>query len=63
MMYVVMYFEDWVGFHKSEEMKAFADRAKAEAYAEALNEEYAKENHCEVKDLGDYFVVIEVEIV
>lgn len=62
MMYVVMYFEGWVGYHETEEMRVFADRVKAEAYAEILNAEVAKENECEVKDLGDYFDVIEVEI-
>ena len=57
-----MYFEGYVGYHQSHEMKLFFNRAKAEKYAKALNEELARENHCGVKGLGDYYEIIELDL-
>ena len=61
MMYLVMYYEGYIGFHESEEMKLFDNEVKAREYARVLNEEIARESHCEVDDLGDWYDVIELK--
>ena len=61
MMYVVMYYEGYVGYHKSAETKLFDNEVKAREYARVLNEEMARESHCKVDDLGDWYDVIELE--
>ena len=61
MKYVVVFLEGYVGEFFNEECKMFDNRIEAEKYADELNVAFAKENHCRVDDLGDYYVVEEIE--
>ena len=62
MMYVVVFFEGYVGHHFDEYSRIFKDIDKARKYCEKLNKDFAKANMCEVEDLGDYYVVEEVAV-
>lgn len=61
MKYAVVFLEGYVGEFFDEECKIFDNKVDAEKYTNELNVAFAKENHCEVNDLGDYYVVEEVE--
>lgn len=60
MMYVVMYYVEYEGYYKNKYSRVFADKEQAELWAEYLNVDLAKENGCKVKDLGDYYDVLEM---
>ena len=60
MMYVVIFFEEYVGCHFDEYSKIFEDINKAKEYCEELNKEFAEANMCKVEDLGDYYIIKEV---
>ena len=62
MMYLVMYFEGYVGNHITDDMKLFSNKEKAEEYAHALNVDCAIASDCEVEDLGDWFEVIPLDV-
>ena len=62
MMYVVVFFEEYVGHHFDEYSKAFRNVNEAKKYCDELNKEFAKANMCEVEDLGDYYVIEEVTV-
>ena len=60
MMYLVIFCDEYEGCIKDEYSKVFDDERQAEEYAKKLNIEFAEANMCEVKDLGDYYVVVEI---
>jgi len=62
MMYVVIFFEGYVGCHFDEYSKIFKDIDEAKKYCEELNKDFAKANMCEVEDLGDYYIIEEVAV-
>ena len=62
MMYLVVFFEEYVGHHFDEYSKAFNSLAKADKYCHKLNVEYAEANNCSVEDLGDYYVIEQIEV-
>lgn len=57
MMYLVIFIEEYVGYHFDEHTKFFKDEQSAKEYCQKLNAEFAEENHCSVEDLGDYYTV------
>ena len=61
MKYMVIFFEEYVGYHFDEYSKIFSDKKRAKRYCQDLNFEFAKANMCTVKDLGDYYIVKEVK--
>lgn len=61
-MYLVIFYEGYVGCHVDEYSKLFHTKKEAERYAKELNIEFAKANMCEVEDLGDYYIVEEVSV-
>ena len=61
MKYIVIFFEEYVGYHFDEYSKIFNDKKKAKRYCQDLNIEFAKANECSIKDLGDYYIVKEVK--
>ena len=61
-MYLVIFYEGYVGCHVNEYSKLFYTKKGAEKYAKELNAEFAKANMCEVEDLGDYYIVEEVSL-
>lgn len=61
MKYVVVFMEGYVGCFFDDNAKVFDNADNAQVYADALNVEFAHVNHCEVKDLGDYYIVESVE--
>ena len=58
-MYIVIFFEN--GPHFDENTRYFTSWSAAFDYCQKLNLELAKENHCRVKDLGDYYDIEEVK--
>ena len=62
MMYLVVYYEGCVGNHFDDTAKLFADKRAAETYRDTLNVNLAKADHCRVKDLGDYYEIIEIPV-
>lgn len=61
-MYLVEYCEEYKGYDVDENIKIFKTKAKAEKYAEKLNNELRDfYTHDEDMRLGDYYDVIEVE--
>ena len=62
MMYVVVFFEEYVGHHFDEYSKVFMNKNEAEEYAKVLNIDFAEANMCSVEDLGDYYTVEEIAI-
>ena len=60
MMYLVMFCDEYEGCFKDEYSRVFYDEHQAEEYAKKLNIEFAEANMCEVEDLGDYYVVVEI---
>ena len=61
MKYIVIFYEGYVGCHFDEYSKIFSDKEKAKRYCQDLNRDFAKANMCAVEDLGDYYIVEEVE--
>lgn len=61
MKYMVVFFEAYVGYHFNEHSRVFEKEAKAWRYCRKLNKEFAKENGCEVADLGDCYVMVKVK--
>ena len=57
MMHLVIFIEEYVGYHFDEHTKFFKDEQSAKEYCQRLNAEFAEENHCAVEDLGDYYTV------
>lgn len=62
MMYVVVFFEEYVGHHFDEYSRIFKNIDDARKYCEELNRDFAKANMCSVEDLGDYYIVEEVAV-
>lgn len=62
MMYVVVFFEEYVGHHFDEYSKAFSDEKMAQVYCDKLNADFAKVNGCSVEDLGDYYEIEKVSV-
>lgn len=62
MMYLVIYYEDYVGYHFDGMEKLFVDKKAAEVYRDVLNIDIANTNFCKVKDLGDYYKIVEIPI-
>lgn len=62
MMYVVVFFEEYVGHHFDKYSKVFMNKNEAEEYAKELNIDFAKANMCSVEDLGDYYIIEEVAV-
>ena len=62
MMYLVVFYEGYVGHHFDEYSKLFSDKAKAQAYCDKVNVEFAKANNCDVVDLGDCYVIEILEV-
>lgn len=62
MMYLVVFYEEYVGHHFDDETMAFNSLTKANAYCHKLNVEWAKTNGCSIKDLGDYYVIEQIEV-
>jgi hypothetical protein len=56
-MYLVIFYESYVGCHVDEYSKVFSIEKDAKKYAKKLNAKFAKANMCRVKDLGDYYIV------
>ena len=61
MKYIVIFCEEYVGYHFDKYTKIFSDKKKAKKYCQDLNIKFAKANECAVKDLGDYYIVKEVK--
>ena len=61
MKYIVIFFEGYVGYHFDKYSKIFNDKQKAKQYCKELNIEFAKENGCSIKDLGDYYTIKKIE--
>ena len=61
MKYMVIFFEEYVGYHFDEYSKIFSDKKRAKRYCQDLNIEFAEANMCDIKDLGDYYIVKEIE--
>ena len=59
-MYLVIFYEGYVGCHVDEYSKVFSIKEDAEKYAKELNVEFAKANMCKIEDLGDYYIIEEV---
>ena len=59
-MFVVVYYEEYVGCHFDEYSKYFTDKNKARKYKDKLNQELAKASLLNVEDLGDYYIVEEI---
>lgn len=62
MMYVIMFYEDYVGYFNDRNCKVFANEAEARTYARKLNENLTKVFGGKVKDLGDYYEVIKMPL-
>ena len=60
MMYLVIYFESYVGYNLDENCCVFSDRALAQVHADLLNIKLADSCNCQVADLGDLYVVEEI---
>ena len=60
-MYVVMYFEEGMGYYFTKSTKIFSDYDKAVKWADAINSVLAVEDDCEVRDLFGYYIIKEVE--
>jgi len=61
MKYIVIFFEEYVGYHFDEHSKIFSDKKRAKRYCQDLNFDFAGANMCAIEDLGDYYVVQEVK--
>lgn len=61
-MFLVIYYQRYVGFHFDEYTQGFYDEWEAEAYAKKLNEELAKEWECNIEDMGDYYTIQEIPV-
>lgn len=61
-MYIVLFYEEYEGYDFDSQCKVFHNRANAETYKKQLNKEYAELNGCRVKDLGDYYIVKQIEV-
>lgn len=61
MKYMVIFYEEYVGYRFDEYSKIFSDKEKAKRYCQGLNIEFAEANGCAIEDLGDYYVVEEVK--
>ena len=51
---MVIFFEEYVGYHFDKYSKIFSDKKRAKRYCQDLNIEFAEANMCAVEDLGDY---------
>lgn len=58
-VYTVVY-DDGYNVYIDDETRAFANRKKALRYAKQKNIELAKASDCEVKDLGDRYIIQEI---
>lgn len=56
-MYIVMYYESYVGNHFDENTKVFTDKIKADNYALQLNTKLAAFNCCSIIELDGYYTV------
>ena len=60
-MYIVLFYEEYVGNSVDEYSKIFESKAKANQYKNKLNKEFAEVNRCKIENLGDYYIVEEIE--
>lgn len=60
-IYVVMYLETYEGNRVDDYTRYFFNKDAAIRYANQLNIELAEANHCKVKQLGNYYEVLEIE--
>lgn len=61
MKYIVIFFEEYVGYHFDEYSKIFSNKEKAQIYCDELNKEFAGANMCAFEDLGDYYIIEEIK--
>ena len=60
MKYLVIYYEEEVGYFFDEEVRYFDNENAANEYCKKLNKVIANANDCNIEDLGDYYVVEEI---
>ena len=56
-IYLVIYYELYVGYYVDEDTRYFSDLDAAISYTNKLNLEIAKANNCSVADLDDYYEI------
>ena len=59
MRYIVLFYEEYVGTIFDEYSKIFNSKKEAKKYLNKVNKEWAEANDCKLKNLGDYYIIIE----